>query len=159
MTMQYPSFGRSLLYILCAAAIALIIMVVITSQPIAANADNITVHEAYERVKRGEIVLVDIRRPQEWHQSGIASVAKPITMYQPRPAFVAALKAAMGDASDKPIALICATGGRTRHLQRQFKQLEGKNIINVLGGMFGTARHEGWIKARLPVEQWQSASD
>ncbi len=121
---------------------------------VASEPTQITVYEAHERVKRGEIVLVDIRAPKEWSQSGIAAVAKTITMYQPAAHFIQALRMARGGNPGKPVALICATGGRTHRLQKALHKAGMDNVINVVGGMFGTWRHRGWIRAGLPVRKW-----
>jgi len=119
-----------------------------------AQETNITVRDAYAAVQRGEMVLIDIRAPKEWQQSGIASVAEPITMYQPTSAFLSKINAVMEKRSSKTIALICAKGGRTLFLQRKLKKLGYTNILNVTGGMFGTNRHVGWLGAKLPIRKW-----
>ncbi len=122
----------------------------------AGDVANISVKEAYERAEKGELVLVDIRRPREWRKSGIPANSLAITMHQSRGGFLKAIRAAAGDPG-KPIAFICAVGGRSRYLQLVLERSGIKNTINVLGGMFGTRRDIGWLKAGLPVRPWQGS--
>ena len=116
---------------------------------------NITVSEAHSRAVSGELVLVDIRAPKEWSQSGVPSSGKLITMYQRGDQFLSALKQATGGDTSKPVALICATGVRSLRMQNALRRAGFKNVINVRGGMFGTAKDRGWIKAGLPVNKWK----
>ena len=118
---------------------------------------NISVAEAHSRALKGELVLVDIRAPKEWQASGLPASSKAITMYQGGSQFVNALKRAAGGDANKPIALICATGVRSLRLQAMLKRAGFKNTINVLGGMFGTPKDTGWLKAGLPVKKWSGS--
>ena len=120
----------------------------------ASDPANISVKEAYERASKGELLLVDIRKPKEWRESGIPVNSIAITMHQSRGGFLKAIRAAAGK-PDKPVAFICAVGGRSRYLQLMMERLGIKNTINVLGGMFGTRRDIGWLKAGLPVKPWR----
>ena len=120
----------------------------------ASDPANISVKEAFERADKGELLLVDIRRPEEWRESGVPANSIAITMHQSRGGFLKAIRAAAGKA-DKPVAFICAVGGRSRWLQVTLERAGIKNTINVLGGMFGTRRDIGWLKAGLPVKPWQ----
>lgn len=126
-------------------------------KPAHAESGNISVIEAHNRATKGELVLVDIRAPKEWQASGLPASSKAITMYQSGSRFVQALKSAAGGDPSKPIALICATGVRSLRLQALLKRAGFKNTINVLGGMFGTPKDVGWLKARLPVKKWTGA--
>lgn len=137
-------------------SVALILMpgqvVAETSSRVASG--NITVDDAHKRAIKGEIVLVDIRAPDEWRQSGVPASGRLITMYQAPASFIGALKASIRGNAAKPIALICATGGRSLDLQKVLREAGFKNILNVVGGMFGTKQHRRWHKAGLPVRRW-----
>ncbi|MEM7750316.1 MAG: rhodanese-like domain-containing protein [Pseudomonadota bacterium] len=121
----------------------------------AAGSSDISVVEAHNRAQSGDLVLVDIRAPKEWAQSGVPESGQLITMYQQGDRFLAALKKAAGGDTSKPVALICATGVRSLRLQSALQRAGFKNVINVLGGMFGTPKDKGWIKAGLPVSKFQ----
>ena len=120
-----------------------------------ADKSNISVAEAHSRATSGDLVLVDIRAPKEWAQSGVPASGQLITMYQRGDQFLAAVKKATGGDTSKPVALICATGVRSLRLQSALRQAGYKNVINVLGGMFGTSKNKGWINAGLPVSKWR----
>ena len=113
---------------------------------------SMSVQEAYTKSRDGEILLIDIRRPSEWRQTGIAESAQPITMHQEIRQFVKQLKAVQVQAGNKPIAVICATGGRSAFLQRTLPKFGVKNIIDVSEGMLGSTAGDGWLKSGLPVK-------
>jgi rhodanese-related sulfurtransferase len=121
---------------------------------VSANADDVMeVREAYERAQKGEIVLVDVRRPGEWRSTGIPAGARTITMHQNSADFLAGLLAAAGGRHDKPIALICATGGRTSWLMPHVHKAGFKTLYNVAEGMHGSRHGPGWLKKGLPVKK------
>jgi rhodanese-related sulfurtransferase len=91
--------------------------------------------EAYRRAAEGSIVLVDIRLPSEWRQTGVGVNAHAITMHQSIYKFVDQLKKAGGD--KRPIALICAEGVRSSAMQRMLKQYGFKGIIDVSESRIG----------------------
>lgn len=119
-----------------------------TPEQIAAS---IGVREAHALAQRGEIQLVDIRRPAEWRQTGIADGAIPLTMHQPLPTFVEKLKVLRERADGKPIAIICAAGVRTARMQRILAD-NGVSVVNVAPGMTGNWFQRGWIKTGLPIK-------
>lgn len=135
--------------------LAVTLLIVAQSGIAQADKSNISVSEAHTRATSGELVLVDIRAPKEWAQSGVPASGQLITMYQRGDQFLAAVKKATGGDTSKPVALICATGVRSLRLQSALRQAGYKNVINVLGGMFGTNKSTGWIKAGLPVSRWR----
>jgi rhodanese-related sulfurtransferase len=116
------------------------------------------VREANARAKSGDIVLVDVRRPSEWRASGVPASGYAITMHQNTTGFVKQLLAATGGRRDRPLALICATGGRTTWLQPQLRKAGFTNLINVTEGMYGSRFGPGWLKKRLPVRKWTSTA-
>ena len=132
-----------------------VFLLLVGTRAVAAESANISVREAHQRAQSGEIILVDIRTPREWRASGVPAGSKLITMNQSRADFVAALKKAGGGSLNKPVALICAVGGRSRHLQYLLNRAGIPNTINVLGGMFGTSKDIGWLRAGLPVRPWE----
>lgn len=116
------------------------------------------VRQAHSRAKAGEIVLIDVRRPSEWRASGVPASGHAITMHQDGRRFVSQLLAATGGDKARPLALICATGGRTTWLQARLRQAGFTNLINVTEGMMGSRYGAGWLKKGLPVRQWTKQS-
>lgn len=103
---------------------------------------------------QGQIVLLDIRSPQEWKETGLPNGAVPVTVH--RRDFVAAvLEVTKGDRT-KTIALICATGGRSA-MARRFLAGQGfTSVIDVSEGMLGNNYGPGWIRRGQPVTPYES---
>lgn len=106
--------------------------------------------EALRRVQAGELILIDIRRPEEWRQTGVAQGALRLDMRDPK--FVDVLLEKSGGRMDAPIGLICRTGNRTTAVQKALLGMGFKQIYNVREGMAGSAAGPGWLKRGLPVE-------
>jgi rhodanese-related sulfurtransferase len=106
---------------------------------------------ALELAKKGEILLVDIRRPSEWAETGVATVARPITMHSE--GFVEKLEALIKANPGKKVALICAGGVRSHRMQGILAGQGMSNIIDVSEGMMGNASNPGWVARGLPVRK------
>ena len=110
---------------------------------------------AHERARNGKIVLVDVRRPSEWKKSGVPESGHAITMHQDGAQFLAKLRQAAAGNVTRPIALICATGGRTTWLLPHLRKAGFTNVLNnVAEGMFGSSQGRRWVKRGLPVRRW-----
>ncbi len=111
--------------------------------------------EAYRRTTAGELTLIDIRTPQEWRKSGIPRGSVPISMHQSggKEAFKKAILAAAKGNMERPIALICAVGGRSQWAQRYLSKAGFTNVQDVTEGMFGRGKQQpGWLNRGLPVD-------
>lgn len=110
--------------------------------------------EALKRVEAGELTLIDIRRPEEWRQTGVARGAQRIDMRDPR--FAETLLRQVNGKADAPIGLICRTGNRSTQLQRALIERGFTQVYNVREGMAGSAAGPGWLRQGLPVESCPS---
>lgn len=108
----------------------------------------LSVQDAYAATLQGKIILIDIRRPDEWAQTGIGQGAIPLDMR--RPDFITILLTHVPDKS-APIALICARGVRSRGLAKRLEQSGFTHIIDVPEGMLGSGAGGGWLAAGLPL--------
>jgi rhodanese-related sulfurtransferase len=108
--------------------------------------------EAHKRALAGEIVLLDIRTPDEWRETGVPVSAQPITMHQDAAKFFSALEAATKGDRSKAVALICRTGSRSAALQTELAKAGYTNVIDVAEGVVGGRNGAGWLKAGLPVK-------
>ncbi len=119
------------------------------------NHHHMSVETAHAKAKKGSIVLVDVRRASEWRQTGIPAGAHAITMHQNRQNFLAQLREVAGTGkAARPIALICARGGRTSYLMRDLANAGFENLINVTEGALGSRYGPGWLAKGLPVRTW-----
>jgi rhodanese-related sulfurtransferase len=108
--------------------------------------------EAYRETGAGDRLLIDVRSPAEWRETGLPQGARTVTIHQRAASFLDGILAAVGGDKDRPIALICATGMRSTRAQR-FLEAEGfSNVTNVVGGLFGTPAAAGWMQRGLPME-------
>ena len=106
--------------------------------------------EALERARSGNLTIVDIRRPEEWRQTGVAEGAARIDMRHP--AFADTVLARVGGDRNAPIALICRTGNRTSQMQAVLKNQGFTNVYHIGEGMAGSGAGPGWVRRGLPVE-------
>ena len=99
----------------------------------------ITVHELKTRLEHGEINLLDVRQPDEWH-AGHVSGAHYITG--------AELPDRLDEApEDRPLAVTCGSGFRSSVAASLLAHHGHRDILNVTGGM------TAWNNAGYPVEQ------
>ena len=105
--------------------------------------------DAHAAAVAGQIILIDIRRPDEWARTGLGEGALPLDMR--RPDFASALAKLVEAAPDLPIALICARGVRSARLSARLAEAGFTRIVDVPEGMLGSGAGPGWLKRGLPV--------
>jgi len=101
---------------------ALAIVAVLSTALVADDAPLISAAEADRMARSGEALLVDIRQPWEWRQTGVSPDAHTISMHLP--GFVKRIHELTGGDRSATIALICARGGRSARMQHQLPQDE-----------------------------------
>ncbi len=99
-------------------------------------------------LEKGDVTLVDIRRPEEWKQTGIVEGSEMITAFTKRgglhPEFNE--KFLQRFTEEDRVIIICRTGNRTETLARALvRELGWKNVYNVKKGI------TDWIKQGHPV--------
>lgn len=92
--------------------------------------------EAFEKIKSGEALGIDVREPMEW-QAGRAEIANVIS--NPLSAFDTEKIP-----QDKPIIFICRSGNRSGQVTMQLETY-GLDVANMSGGMLS------WHEAGLPM--------
>lgn len=110
---------------------------------------SLPVREAHEQAKSGRAILVDIRTPEEWKDTGAPEGALKLDMTSP--IFEARLAGLRAANPGKPIALICRTGSRSRHVQDALAARGWQGLVDVRGGMLGDGRNKGWLDEGLPL--------
>ena len=129
-----------------------LVTLLLVSGLVLAGADTsvLTAPEALERVEAGELLLIDVRSPAEWRDTGIPEPAIPVTIHQSGgpSAFYEAIMEAVGD-TDRPIAIICATGRRSDIARRLLTEDGFTTVFDVSEGMLGNSREPGWIARGL----------
>ena len=140
-----PNRRRVLTGGISAGAVALSL----TSLPVWAAETVIKAPDAYVAAKAGNIILVDIRTPQEWAETGIAEGAIALDMTEK--SFVESLVNLRSTHPEKPIALICRTGNRSGYVFDALNKQGFPNLMDVSEGMAGGRNGKGWIPRGLPI--------
>jgi len=105
-------------------------------------------NEELEKLLDQGVTLVDIRLPEEWRQTGIIKGSHTITLFDKngRVAEDFISKFSAITSPEKPVALICRTGNRSRAASTMLvKQLGYKDVYNVTKGI------TDWIRNGRPV--------
>ncbi len=99
--------------------------------------------------EKGDLLVLDVREPQEYaagHIQGAVNVPRGVlegaadaTYKAPHPV--------LSKAQQRPVAVVCATGGRSAMATDVLMQMGFADVVNVAGGF------EGWKTAGLPVVQ------
>ena len=87
---------------------------------------------AADELKQAPVLLVDIRQPQEWVQTGVLPNARLIPFNDPV-SFIEALAPHLEPG--QPVALICRSGNRTSRAGQILSRELSVPVIDVQGGM------------------------
>lgn len=101
--------------------------------------------EAYEKLRAGEITLIDVRTPAEWDQTGAPEGALRISLQDKD--FLKKVMQHVG-AFEAPLAFICRSGQRSGQAAAQARSVGFTDVANVIGGVEGP---DGWRAERLPL--------
>lgn len=112
-------------------------------------AETLTPPEAHQKAKSGELLLIDIRRPDEWAKTGSGQHAVRLDMR--RSDFIEALDQLVKGDRTRAIAVICARGVRSQRMRRRLHDAGFVNVIDVPEGMLGSRAGPGWLKRGLPT--------
>jgi rhodanese-related sulfurtransferase len=105
--------------------------------------------EAHRLAAAGRIILIDVRRPDEWLETGVPEHAHPIQMEHPL--FMTKLEALAGAGRTKPVVLICQAGVRTKAFRQKLVESGYPAVSQVRGGVAGFGGEKGWVGYGLPV--------
>jgi rhodanese-related sulfurtransferase len=121
------------------------------SQSFSVLPDNkrLSVEEAHDLAQKGDVLLIDIRTPDEWASTGVGEGANPIDMR--REDFIAKLDAVVGGNRTRSIAIICAAGVRSKWVSAKLSDAGFTTVFDVPEGMLGSPAGPGWIRNGLPV--------
>ncbi len=117
---------------------------------------DLTNQQTYTMLEKDELILIDIREPFEWKQSGVAKGALTIPMTDPK--FIDIFAQLRIDNPNKTIAFICASSRRSEVVRAELAKRGFKNIYSVFGGTTGNGV-AGWIKDGLPVVSYPDGLD
>ncbi|MEN8197708.1 MAG: rhodanese-like domain-containing protein [Pseudomonadota bacterium] len=118
------------------------------------DAERITAEQALDQSRAGGRLLIDVRSRQEWRATGIPKGSRAVTIHDPEglEGFMKQVLKAVGGDRSKPIALICARGGRSARAQRYLRKHGFANVADVSEGMLGRGDRKGWLARGLPTQ-------
>ena len=108
--------------------------------------------DVFRAMQNDELVLIDVRTPDEWRNTGIAKGANPISMQDVD--FLTKLAQLTDENPGKPVAFICASGRRSGIVQAELTRRGYQGMFSVYGGTTGSSEAPGWIGEGLPVVAW-----
>jgi rhodanese-related sulfurtransferase len=160
--------------------IVLAVLALVTAVSSASAYENITPGQAYDMLKTGQAVMLDVRTPEEWAWVGhpganklgegkeiapfvfnIAyEIEKPGRGYELTPNNLFLVDVAkLNLASDKAIITICRSGGRSVNAGLALEANGYTNVYNVVGGFEGgtdakgyRTKAAGWKNLGFPYE-------
>ena len=134
--------------------VAIVAMGLIGTTTGATDAPVIDPVSAHEAAARGELTIVDIRRPSEWRATGVPKGAMSISMHTRRgmTGFLSDIARLTGGDKSTPLALICAGGVRSSDVAATLRAEGYTSVVDIGEGVLGSARGPGWAARRLPME-------
>ncbi|MDP3257099.1 MAG: rhodanese-like domain-containing protein [Bosea sp. (in: a-proteobacteria)] len=121
-------------------------LVLPASLVLAQASQSLTAREAYDAARAGTLLLIDIRPPDEWRDTGLPRDA--IALDVEAPAFEVRLAGLRLDHRGKRIALIDRSGALAASTREKLAGRGFRDIVAVRGGMLGPG---GWLAEKLPV--------
>lgn len=133
--------------------LALLSAALIVASASARASERMNAAEAAERLAAGSLTLFDVRSPAEWKATGLPKGALAVSVHGPGgyDGFGAEVVRLTGGDRGRPIALICARGGRSGRAQEMLKRLGYTQVFDVIEGVEGRAGQPGWLARGLPV--------
>lgn len=119
------------------------------------NGPTLTPENAHQKMQDEGLVIIDVRQPIEWRQTGVGVGVKTISMPQTGSyeAFVASVSKTVDNQLNQPVALICATGSRSKTMQKVLLSNGFTEVYDISAGMMGGLVNKGWIASDLPTSK------
>ena len=131
----------------------LLLAVLLIFAPAALSQTVVSPDQALQLARGGQVTIIDIRRPDEWRQSGLpAGTERAMVQLSrgPNEFLHKIAKLTQGDKS-KPIALICAAGVRFGYAAKLLASRGYTQVMDISEGMLGHGHGAGWLARDLPI--------
>ncbi len=102
-------------------------------------------------VRKAGGLLIDVRTPDEWRQTGVPVTAHTVSAEDPQ--FVQKVGELTGGDKSRRIALICRSDNRSAEARDTLMAAGFTNVTSINGGVTGP---NGWIDADLPVRPYSN---
>jgi rhodanese-related sulfurtransferase len=109
--------------------------------------------QALRLARGGQVTIIDIRRPDEWRQTGLPTGAERATVRFSRGPneFLRRIAALTKGDKSRPIALICAAGVRSGYASKLLASRGYTQVMDISEGMLGNGKGAGWLARDLPI--------
>ena len=131
----------------------LLLAVLLIFAPAALSQTVVSPDQALQLARGDRVTIIDIRRPDEWHQSGLpAGTERAMVRLSrgPNEFLHKIAKLTQGDKS-KPIALICTAGVRFGYAAKLLASRGYTQVMDISEGMLGNGHGAGWLARDLPI--------
>ncbi|MCC5979672.1 MAG: rhodanese-like domain-containing protein [Salinarimonas sp.] len=118
-------------FTLLAALAAGLAFVMVDTRPAPAHL-SLEARSGASLARDNDTLVVDIRRPEEWVQTGVVEGAVLVT-YTDAESFIARIAPMLGP--DQALALICRSGNRTSRAAREIAEKIDNPVVDIAGGM------------------------
>ncbi|WP_372885186.1 rhodanese-like domain-containing protein [Shimia sp.] len=105
--------------------------------------------QAMQGLADGTLILIDLRTPEEWQDTGVARGAWPLDMTQH--SFGGDLLRVIERNPQHQVAVICRTGRRSAYMVEVLERNGIHGVLDVSEGMAGGRNGRGWIPSGLPT--------
>ncbi len=99
--------------------------------------------DAFPLVRAGTLTLIDVRRPEEWNETGRPAKSRGVMLQDPD--FVAKVDAILGSKSE-PVAVSCRSGARSAKAAGILASAGFSDISDIKGGF------SAWRDQGMPVD-------
>ncbi len=150
---RHSWFGIRPVPVMAGAAAMILLLIFLGTGGGATPRGVVAPEQALHLARDGKVTIIDIRRPEEWQETGIASGAKRATIRhrQGTAGFLDRIASLTKGDKTAPIALICAGGVRSKHASRLLRGRGYTQVLDISEGMLGNGKGAGWIGRKLPV--------
>lgn len=111
---------------------------------------NMPVSRADLMVRKANGLLIDVRTPSEWQQTGIPVTAHTISFSDSD--FLSQVDVLTSGDRSRRIAVICRSGDKSLEARNALLNSGYQNVTSVTGGVTGP---DGWIDHDLPVRPYR----
>jgi len=99
--------------------------------------------DAFPLVRAGTLTLIDVRRPEEWNETGRPARSKGVMLQDPD--FVAKIEAIL-DSKSEPVAVSCRSGARSAKAAGLLASAGFSDVSDIKGGFMA------WRDQGMPVD-------
>ncbi|SDB39300.1 Rhodanese-related sulfurtransferase [Desulfonatronum thiosulfatophilum] len=126
------------------------------SHTIPSRPGTLSAGQAWALLQNGEIKVIDIRRSEEWQQTGTPRKSLRLSFEQHpdgSQGFLRDLELALDGDKTKPFAIICRTGNRTGTLLPFLHAHGFSGAMDIPEGIAGSSHGKGWLRNDLPLDR------